>query len=67
MAKLIILFFLMAGSSVSYLTYTGMGQEKLETLETESIRSNSYRTGGSSSSWGGGSSSYNSSGYSYGK
>jgi hypothetical protein len=61
MAKFIILFFLMAGSGVSYLTYTGMGQERLETLEKESIRSNSYRSGGGGGSWGSSSSSYNSS------
>ena len=67
MAKLIILFFLTAGSGVSYLTYTGTGQEKLETLEKESIRSNSYRSGGGGGSWGSSSSSYNSSSYGYGK
>lgn len=68
MAKFIIFFFLMASVGVFYLTYTGIGQEKLETLETESIRSNSYRSGGSGGgSWGSSSSSYNSSGYSYGK
>ncbi|CAA6806264.1 MAG: Unknown protein [uncultured Sulfurovum sp.] len=62
MAKFIILFFLITGGATSYLTYTGTGQERMETLEKESVRSNSYRSGGS---WGG--SSYNSSGYSYGK
>jgi len=62
MAKFIILFFLTIGAGVSYLTYTGIGQEKLETLEKESVRSNSYR-----SSHGGGSSYYNSSSYGYGK
>jgi hypothetical protein len=69
MAKFIILFFLTAGSGVSYLTYTGIGQERLETLEKENIRSNSYRSGGSVSggSWGSSSSSYNSSSYGYGK
>ena len=61
MAKFIILFFLMATTGVTYLTYTGIGQERLETLEKQSIRSNSYRSGGSSSS------SYNSSSYGYGK
>ena len=66
MAKFIILFFLITGGAVSYFTYTGAGQERIETLEKESVRSNSYRTGGSSSSWRGGSS-YNSGGYSYGK
>ena len=62
MAKFIILFFITIGAGVSYLTYTGTGQEKLETLEKESVRSNSYR-----SSSGGGSSYYNSSSYGYGK
>jgi len=47
------------GAAVSYLTYTGTGQESIETLETESARSNSYR--GSHSSF------YNSSSYGYGK
>lgn len=64
MAKFIILFFLLTGGAVSYYTYTGQGQERLETLEKENIRSNSYR---SSSSGSRGGSSYNSSGYSYGK
>jgi len=64
MAKFIILFFLITGSGVSYLTYTGVGQESIETVEKETIRSNSYHRGGSSWSSGG---SYNSSGYSYGK
>jgi len=64
MAKFIILFFLITGSGVSYLTYTGVGQEGIETVEKETIRSNSYHSGGSSWSSGG---SYNSSGYSYGK
>ena len=59
MAKFIILFFLITGSGVSYLTYTGLGQDSIETVEKETVRSNSYR--------GGSSSSYNSSGYSYGK
>ncbi len=67
MAKFIILFFLTAGSGVSYLTYTGIGQEQLETIEKESIRSNSYRSGGGGGSWGSSSSSYNSSSYGYGK
>ena len=62
MAKFIILFFLMTGSVVTYLTYTGWGQEKVEVLQTETVRSNSYRSGGSS-----GSSYYNSSSYGYGK
>jgi len=65
MAKFIILFFLITGSGVSYLTYTGVGQDSVETIEKETVRSNSYRS--SRSSWGGSSSSYNSSGYSYGK
>ncbi|HIP51774.1 MAG TPA: hypothetical protein EYG94_06765 [Campylobacterales bacterium] len=65
MAKFIILFFIISGGAVSYYTYTGAGQERLETLEKEeSVRSNSYR-GSSGGSWGGGS--YNSGGYSYGK
>ena len=59
MAKFIILFFMVTGSGVTYLTYHGIGQEKLETVKQErDIRSNSYRTRGSI---------YNSSGYSYGK
>jgi len=66
MAKFIILFFLITGSSVSYLTYTGQGLESIETLEKETIRSNSSHRSGGSGSWGS-SSSYNSSGYSYGK
>lgn len=65
MAKFIILFFLIVGSGVFYATYQGMGQEKILTLKKEeTVRSNSYRTGGSYS---GGGSSYNSSGSSYGK
>lgn len=59
MAKFIILFFVLTGGSVTYLTYTGTAQEKIETLQTENVRSSSYRAGGSSS--------YNSGGYSYGK
>jgi len=59
MAKFIIFFFVSMGAAVSYLTYTGTGQESIETLETESARSNSYR--GSHSSF------YNSSSYGYGK
>jgi uncharacterized membrane protein YgcG len=58
MAKFIILFFLIAGGSVSYFTYTGTGQERVETLEKEK----SYRSGSS-----GGGGSYSSGGYSYGK
>lgn len=57
MAKFIILFFLITGGSVSYITYTGTGQEHVKTLESENVRSNSSRGGGS----------YNSGGYSYGK
>lgn len=57
MANFIILFFLITGGSVSYFTYQGIGQERVETLEKEK----SYRSGSS----GGGS--YNSGGYSYGK
>lgn len=64
MAKLIILFFIIASGTVSYFTYTGAGQERIETLEKQNVRSNSYRSG-SGGSWGGGS--YNSGGYSYGK
>ncbi len=68
MAKFIILFFMITGSSISYLTYTGTGQEKLMTLEKENVRSNSYRPSSSGGgSWGSGSSSYNSSSYGYGK
>jgi len=58
MAKFIILFFLITGGSVSYFTYEGTGQERIETLEKEKT----YRSG----SWGGGSS-YGSGGYGYGK
>jgi len=65
MAKFIILFFLGMGGGISYLTYTGIGQERLETLEKESVRSNSYHR--HSGSWSSGSSSYNSSSYGYGK
>ena len=65
MAKFIILFFLITGSGVSYLTYTGAGQASIETVEKETIRSNSYH-GGGGGSWSSGGS-YNSSGYSYGK
>ena len=67
MAKFIILFFIITGSSVSYLTYTGAGQERLETLEKQNIRSNSYRSSSSSGGSWGSSSSYNSSSYGYGK
>ena len=68
MAKFIILFFLITGAAVSYLTYTGTGQERIETLEEESVRSNSSRSGGYGGSWGSSSSSsYNSSSSSYGK
>jgi hypothetical protein len=67
MAKFIILFFIMASTGVTYLTYTGIGQERLQTLEKQNIRSNSYRSGRSSGSWGSSSSSYNSSSYGYGK
>jgi uncharacterized membrane protein YgcG len=64
MGKLIMLSFFTVGSTLSYYTYQGTGQEKIETIEKEaSVRSNSYRTGGGFS--GGGS--YNSGGYSYGK
>jgi len=61
MAKFIILLFLASGSGISYLTYNGIGQEKIVTLEKESIRSNSYRSSSYRSSG------YNSSSYSYGK
>ena len=68
MAKFIILFFLIIGGGISYLTYTGIGQERLETLEKENVRSNSYRRSSSGGgSWGSSSSSYNSSSYGYGK
>ncbi len=66
MAKFIILFFLIIGSGVSYLTYEGIGQEKVVTLNTEeTVRSNSYRGGSGGGYYGG--SSYNSGGYSSGK
>jgi hypothetical protein len=59
MGKLIMLSFFTLGSTLSYYTYTGIGQEKIETIKKEpSVRSNSYRAGGRS---------YNSSSYSYGK
>jgi hypothetical protein len=68
MAKFIILFFLITGGTVSYLTYTGTGQERVETLEKENVRSNSSRSSGSfGGSWSGSGSSYNSSSSSYGK
>jgi len=69
MAKFIIFFFVSIGGGVSYLTYTGIGQEKLVTLEKESVRSNSsHRSSTGSGSWGSSSSSsYNSSSYGYGK
>jgi hypothetical protein len=65
MAKFIMALFLTAGlAGVSYFTYVGTGQEKIETLtEDKTARSNSYHGGGGSYSGG----SYNSSGYSYGK
>ncbi len=64
MGKFIMFTFFTIGSTLSYLTYEGTGQDKIETIKKEaSVRSSSYRTG--SSSYGGGS--YNSSGYSYGK
>jgi len=59
MAKFIILFFFIVGSGVSYLTYYGVGQERIVVLEKESIRANSSRSGRNSS--------YNSSSYGYGK
>jgi len=67
MAKLIILFFFLMGSGVSYLTYNGIGQEKIKTIEHETVRSNSSHR--SSGSWGssGSGSSYNSGSYGYGK
>ena len=64
MGKFIMLFLFVVGSTLSYFTYRGTGQEKIETVKKEeSIRSNSHRGGGGF--YGGGS--YNSSGYSYGK
>ena len=65
MEKFIILFFLITGAGISYLTYTGTGQEKIETIKKEqTVRSNSYH-GSGGGYYGGGS--YNGSGYSYGK
>ncbi|CAA6804211.1 MAG: Unknown protein [uncultured Sulfurovum sp.] len=62
MAKFIIILFIsLTTGLLSYLTYTGTGQEKIETLDTQSIRSNSSHSGRS------GSSSYNASSYGYGK
>jgi hypothetical protein len=64
MGKLIMLSFFSVGSVLSYYTYEGTGQEKIETIKKErikkeaSVRSNSYRASGRS---------YNSSSYSYGK
>ena len=68
MAKFIILFFFTMGSGVSYLTYNGIGQETIETIEHEpTVRSNSsHRSSGGGWSSGSGSS-YNSSSYGYGK
>jgi len=67
MAKLIILFFFTMGSAISYLTYNGIGQETIKTIEHEAtVRSNSSHRSGISS-WGSSSSSYNSSSYGYGK
>jgi len=63
MAKLMIALFLsLTTGFISYLTYNGIGQEKVETIATQSIRSNSYNSHSSGSG-----SSYNSSSYSYGK
>jgi hypothetical protein len=67
MAKLIILFFFTIGSGVTYLTYSGIGQEKIETTEHETVRSNSSHGSSSGGSWGSSGSSYNSSSYGYGK
>lgn len=62
MAKFMILFFLMVGSGVTYLTYTGIGQDKVVTLKKEeTVRTNSSRSSGGSGG------SYSSGGYSYGK
>ena len=62
MAKFIMVFFFTVGSGISYFTYEGVGQEKVETLKIEeTVRKNSYRSGGG---YGG---SYGSGGYSYGK
>ena len=69
MAKFIILFFFTMGSGVSYLTYNGIGQETIKTIEHEAtVRSNSSHRSSGGGSWGSGSgSSYNSSSYGYGK
>ena len=61
MAKFIIFFFVTLGSGVSYVTYEGLGQETIETLQKEeTIRTSSYHRSGSGGS-------YSSGGYSYGK
>jgi len=68
MAKIImILFFLLTGLGSYYLTYSGIGQQEVITVEKQNIRSNSYRGGSGGGYIGSSSSSYNSSGYSYGK
>lgn len=71
MAKFMILFFLTSGGAVFYSTYKGVGQETLETLKHETVRSNSYHSGSTNGGGYGGSygstGSYNSGGYSYGK
>jgi len=66
MAKFMIALFLsLTTGFVSYLTYNGTGQEKVETIATQpSVRSNSYSSHSISSGSG---SSYNSSSYGYGK
>ena len=61
MAKFIIFFFLTLGSGVSYMTYEGLGQETIETLQKEET----IRTSSSHRSSSGGR--YSSGGYSYGK
>lgn len=59
MAKFIIVFFFTLGSGVSYITYEGLGQESIKTLEKEeTVRTSSFRSGSSYSNGGG---------YSYGK
>ena len=65
MAQFIMVVFMVVGSGVTYFTYEGIGQETIETVQKESIRSNSHHRGGGY--YGGSSSRYNSSSYGYGK
>ncbi|HHH19274.1 MAG TPA: hypothetical protein ENK86_02010 [Campylobacterales bacterium] len=57
---IIILFFLLTGVGSYYLTYQGIGQQEVVTVDKQSVRSYSSGSGGSGGS-------YSSGGYSYGK